>query len=78
MTKIRLKIAIKCLKNGQNDLKFRHNMHYGDSNHFLKFCQNLSKNHDFLAKNPYFFKLYGSISVFKFSTEKLSSPWKMV
>ena len=65
-------------KNGKNIPKFGHKMHYGDSNYFPKFCQNLSKNDDFLAKNPYFFKLYGSIFVFKFSTEKLSSPWKMV
>ena len=63
-------------KNGQNDLKFGQKMHYGDSNHFQKICQNLSKNDDFLAKNPYFFKLYGLISVFKFSTKNYLVPGK--
>ena len=28
----------------QNNLKFEQNMHYGDSNDFPKFCQNLPKN----------------------------------
>ena len=26
-------------KNGQNDLKFGHNMHYGDTNNFLVFAK---------------------------------------
>ena len=64
-------------KNGQNDLKFGHKMHYGDSNQFLKFCENLPKNDDFLAKNLIFFKFYGSIFGFQFSTEKDSRPRKM-
>ena len=37
-------------KNGQNDLKFRHNMHYWDSNQFLKFCKNLPKSDDVWPK----------------------------
>ena len=28
-------------KNGKNYLKFGYNMHYGHSNHFLKFCQKI-------------------------------------
>ena len=51
-------------KNGKNDLKFGHNMHYGDSNHFLKFWQNLSKNADLMAKKQAFFKFDGSIFFF--------------
>ena len=43
-------------KNGQNDLKFGHNMHYGDLNDFLKFWQNLPKNADLMAKKQAFFK----------------------
>ena len=52
-------------KNGKNELKFRHNMHYRNSNHFLKFCENLPKNDDFFAKNLIFFKFYGSITSFR-------------
>ena len=37
-------------KNGQNDLKFGHNMQYGDFNHFLKFWKNLPKNADLMTK----------------------------
>ena len=48
-------------KNGQNDLKFEHNMHYGDSNCFLKFWQNLPKNVDLMAKKQAFLKFDGSI-----------------
>ena len=57
-------------KNVKNVPKFGHKMHYGDSNYFPKFCQNLLKNYDFLAKNPYFFKLYDLIFVFKIFNEK--------
>ena len=38
-------------KKGQNDLKFGHKMHYGDFNHFPKFCQNLFKNDKNQAEN---------------------------
>ena len=41
-------------KNGQNDLKFGHNMHYGDSNQFLKFCENLPKMMIFWPKIRFF------------------------
>ena len=58
-------------KNGQNDLKFGHNMHYGDSNHFLKFWQNLPKNADLMAKKQAFFKFDGSIFFF-FSLRELN------
>jgi len=58
-------------KNGQNDLKFRNNMHYGDSNHFLKFWQNLPKNADLMAKKQTFFKFDGSIFSF-FSLRELN------
>ena len=51
-------------KNGQNDLKFEHNMHYGDSNHFLKFWQNLPKNGDLMAKKQAFFKFDSSFLFF--------------
>ena len=63
-------------KNGQNDLKFGHNMHYGDSNHFLNFWQNLPKNADLMAKKQVFFKFDGSI--FFFFTGIESSLRKMI
>jgi hypothetical protein len=44
-------------KNGQNALKFVQNMYYDH------FCQNLSKNRDFLVKKSQFFRFYGSIFV---------------
>ena len=50
-------------KNGQNDLKFGHNMYYDHFYPFLKFGQNLSKNGDFLAKKSPFFRFYVAISV---------------
>ena len=58
-------------KNGQNDLKFGHNMHYGDSNHFQKIWQNLPKNADLMAKKQAFFKFDGSIFLF-FSLQELN------
>ena len=51
-------------KNGQNDLKFGHNMYYVNFYPFLKFCQNLPKNGDFLAKKSSFFIFYVTISVY--------------
>ena len=65
-------------KNGQNDLKFGHNMYYDHFYLFFKFCQNSSKNGDFLAKKLPFFRFYVAISVIQFPTENMSSPRKMV
>jgi endonuclease I len=42
-------------KKGQNDLKFKNNMHYGDFNHLQKDYKNLPKNYDFLAKKSVIF-----------------------
>ena len=64
-------------KNCQNGLKFEHNMHYGDSNNFLKFWQNLPKNGDLMAKKQAFFKFDGSIFFF-FFTGIESSLRKMI
>ena len=50
-------------KNGQNNLKFGHNMYYDHFYPFLKFGQNLLKNGDFLAKRSPFFRFYVAISV---------------
>ena len=64
-------------KNGQNDLKFGHNMYCDHFYPFFKFCQNLSKNCDFLAKNRHFLDFTSRFPLFNFQrkTYQVLGKW---